>query len=132
MARILCGDALANKLAIIPLSDDTIKRRIQELSEDVMQQTIASVTRSGKFSLQLDATTDIGNDAKLVVFMRHLDTNDYMKQLLFCRPLAKNTIGELIFKKVDSFFKEHQLEWSDCVSFCADGAPSMMDVKRVL
>ena len=45
MARILCGDAVANKLAMVPLSNDTIKWRIQEISEGVLQQTIASVKR---------------------------------------------------------------------------------------
>ena len=129
MARIVCGNAVANKLAMVPLSNDTIKRRIQELSEDVLQQTIASVQRSGKFSLQLDETTNIGNDVQFMVFVRYLDTNNYMEQF-FCRPLAKNTTGEQIFKKVDSSFKEHKLEWSDCVSFCADGAPSMMGCKK--
>ena len=130
MARVLCGDAVANKLAMVPLSNDTIKRCIQEISEDILQQTIASVKRSGKFSLQLDETTDIGNDAQLMVFGRYLDTNDYMEQFLFCRPLAKNNTGEQIFKKVDLFFKKHQLQWSDCVSVCEDGAPSIWDVKR--
>ena len=109
MARILCGDAVANKLVIVPLSNDTIKWRIQEISEDVLQQTIASIKRSGKFSLQLDKTIDIGNDAQFMMFVRYLDTNDYMEQFLFCRPLAKNTTGEQIFKKVNSFFKKHQL-----------------------
>ena len=56
MARILCDDAVTNKLAMVPLSNDTIKRRIQKISEDVLQQTIASVKRSGNFSLQLDET----------------------------------------------------------------------------
>ena len=69
MTRILCGDAVANKLAMVPLSSDTIKRRIQEISEDVLQQTIASVKRRGKFSLQLDETTDIGKEAQLMVFV---------------------------------------------------------------
>jgi len=78
----------------------------------------------------LDETTDIGNDAQLMVFVRYLDTNDYMEQFLFCRPLSKNTTGEQVFKKVDSFFKEHRLDWSDCVSVCADGAPSMMGSKK--
>ena len=91
MSRILCGDAVANKLAMVPLSNDIIKWRIQEISEDVLQQTIASVKRSGKFSLQLDETIDIGNDAQLMMFVRYLDTNDYMEQFLFCRPLAKNS-----------------------------------------
>ena len=119
MAGILCGDIVSYgyKLAVVPFSNDTIKRRIQEISEDVLQQTIASVKRSGKFSLQLDETTDIKNDAQLMMFMRYLDKNDYMEQFLLYRPLAKNTTGEQIFKKVDSFFKKHQLKWSDCVSF---------------
>ena len=91
MVRILCGDAVANKLAMVPLSNDTIKWRIQEIPEGVLQQTIASVKRSGKFSLQLDDTIDMGNDAQLMMFVRYLDTNDYMEQFLFCRPLAKNT-----------------------------------------
>ena len=112
------------------MSNDTIKRRIQEISEGVLQQIIASVKRSRKFSLQLDKTTDIGNDVQLMVFVQYIDTNDYMKQFWFCRPLAKNTTGEQIFKKVDLFFKEHQLERSDCVSVCADGAQSMMGCKK--
>ena len=127
---LLYGDAVANKLVTIPLSNDTIKRRIEEILENVLQQNIASVKRSGKFSLQLDETTNIGNDAQLMVFVRYLDTNDYMEQFLFCRPLAKNTTGEQIFKKVDSFFRQHQLEWSDYVSVCADGAPSMRICKK--
>ena len=54
VTRIMFGDAVVNKLVMIPLSNDTIKRRIQELSRAVLQQTIASVKCSGKFSLQLD------------------------------------------------------------------------------
>ena len=56
MTRILCYDAVTNKLAMVPLSNDTMKRRIQEISEDVLQQAIASVKRSGNFSLQFDET----------------------------------------------------------------------------
>ena len=75
ITRIICGDAVANKLAKVSLSKDTIKRRIQGLSNDVLQQTTASVKRSRKFGLQLDETTDIGNDAQFVVLARYLDTN---------------------------------------------------------
>ena len=114
-------------LAMVFFSNDTIKRRIQE---DILQQAIASVKRSGKFSLQLDETTDIGKDTQLMVFVRYLDTNDNMEQFLFCRPLAKNTTGEQIFKKADLFFKKHQLKWSDCVCVCEDGAPSMIECKK--
>ena len=123
MARILCGNAIANKLAMVLLLNDIIKRRIQKISEDVLQQTIASAKRSEKFSFQLDETTD---NAQLMVFVRYLDTSDYMEQFLFYRPLAKDTTGEQIFKKVDSFFKNISLNDLTACLFCADGAPSMM------
>ena len=45
MARILCGDAVANKLAIVPLSNETIKWRIQKISKDVLQPGLRTRTR---------------------------------------------------------------------------------------
>ena len=104
MARIMCGDAIANILEMVPLSND-MKQRIKELSRNVLQQTIAAIRHCEIFSLQLDETTDIGSDAQLMVFVRYFDTNDIIEQFLFCRPLAKNTTGEEIFKKVDFFFE---------------------------
>ena len=126
MARIMCGDAVANKFEIVSLLNDTMKRRIKELSRNILQQTIAAIRHCERFSLQLDETTDIGSDAQLMVFVRYFDTNDFVEQFLFCRSLAKNITEEEIFKKVDFFFEEHQLERSNCVSVCADGAPAMM------
>ena len=68
MARIMCIEAVANKLALVPLLENTIKGRIEELSVDILQQTIAAVKRSEKLSLHLDETTDIGNNTLLMVF----------------------------------------------------------------
>ena len=83
MARIMCGEAVENKLAMGMLSDSTIKRRIEKLSVDILQQTIAAAKQSGKFSLQLDETTDTGNDAQLMVFVRYRAADDYVEQFLF-------------------------------------------------
>ena len=65
-----------------------------------------------------------------MVFVRYRTADDYVEQFLFCRPLTKYTTEEEIYKKVDSFFEEHQLLWTDCVSACADGAPAMMGIKK--
>ena len=48
----------------------------------------------------------------------------------FAVSLQKNTTGEEIFKKIDSFFKEHQLSESDCVFVCANSAPSTIKTKK--
>ena len=60
-------DAVANNSVMVSLSNSTVKRRIQEISVDVLQQTIDAVKLSGIFSLQLDEATDIGNDVMSVV-----------------------------------------------------------------
>jgi len=41
--------------------------------------------------------------------VRYRATEDYVEQSLFCCPLAKHTTRKEMFKKVDSFTKEHQL-----------------------
>jgi len=41
----------------------------------------------------LGETTDLGNDAQFMVFMRYHVTEDYVELLLFCCPLAKHTTG---------------------------------------
>ena len=76
---------------MVPLSNITVKRYIQEITMDVLQQTSSTAKLRGKFSLQLDETTDINNEAQLMVFVQYCTSEDYMKQFLFfCHSLAKN------------------------------------------
>ena len=63
-------------------------------------------------------------------FVRYRAANDYVEQFFFCGQLSKNTTGKEILKKVDSFFQEHRLSWANCVSACADGVPSMMEIRK--
>ena len=49
MVRIMCGDAVANKLEMVPLSNDIMKRLIKELSRNVLQQTIAAIRHCERF-----------------------------------------------------------------------------------
>ena len=130
MARILCDDAVANKLAMIPLSNDItsgvfknyqkifcnklllLYSAVESFVPNWMRQQISEMMHSSWCSCDTLTQTTIWSS------------------FLFYRPLAKNTTGDQIFKKVDSFFKEHKLEWSDCVSVCEDGAPSMMGYKK--
>ena len=64
MARIMYSDVVASNLAMAPLSNNIVKRRIKKILLDVLQQTIWVLSNYVEnFSLQLDETTDIGNDA---------------------------------------------------------------------
>ena len=53
MVRIMCGDDVAKKLDIVPLSNDTVRRRIASISANIKEQLISSIKKGREFSLQL-------------------------------------------------------------------------------
>lgn len=53
----------ANKIKSIPLSNDTIKRRAIDMSDDIEKQLIDRVNKSKGFSIQIDESTDITKSA---------------------------------------------------------------------
>jgi hypothetical protein len=73
MANIMLGKAAEVKLSQIPLSNDTISDRIEDMSKDILAQVVADlITSPAKFSLQLDETTDVSNISQLAVFVRYV------------------------------------------------------------
>ena len=55
IARITCSDVVGNKLAMVLLSNNTVKRHIQELSVDNLKQTIVAAKRSGNVILEFES-----------------------------------------------------------------------------
>jgi len=94
IAKITCREALANKLAVVLLSNNIIKLRIKNFRFDILEQTTAAARRSENLILDLGETADLGNDAQLMVFVRYRATEDYVEQFLFSRSLAKHTTGK--------------------------------------
>ena len=75
IANIMLGKAAEVKLSRIPLSNDTISDRIDDMSKDILAQVVADLISSpAKFSLQLDETTDVSNLSQLAVFVRYVKT----------------------------------------------------------
>ena len=65
MVRLLCGDGMAKKIQTVPLSNDTVRNRIIDMSFDVKDQVVASMKAAGKYSCQLDQSTDISKTHNL-------------------------------------------------------------------
>lgn len=71
MVREMLDQPAAESLKTIPLSIDTISQ-IEDMSENIKQQTTAHIKAGSHFALQMDESTDITNKAILLVYVRHV------------------------------------------------------------
>lgn len=96
MVSTLIDEATAQKLKAIPLSNNTIARRIDEISEDMKEQLVEKV-KDKHFALQVDEATDSNKDCLLIAYVRYVDTDELSEDLLFCNYVRKRaTADELL------------------------------------
>jgi hypothetical protein len=114
----------------LSLSDETIKRRIQDMAYDILSQAIDEVKScpSSMFSIQLHESTDVTHLAQLLVYVRYVYNDDIKTEFLLCKPLETTTTSRDIFKVASNFFEEHGIEWKNLYAVCTDGAPAMCTV----
>ena len=82
--------------------------------------------KSEVFALQLDESMDIQGKAQLLANLRYIENNSIQENFLFSREIPAHTTGEKIYNVTVTFFDKDELEWSNCISLCTDGAPSMV------
>ena len=102
----MIGESVAQKQKVVPLSNNTICRRIEKISDDINDQLIAKM-RGNKFSLQIDeATTSTSDkDAYLICYVRFIDCDDnIMEDLLFCKLILTNCKAHELFAILNNFF----------------------------
>uniref|UniRef100_A0A3B3RGE1 HAT C-terminal dimerisation domain-containing protein n=1 Tax=Paramormyrops kingsleyae TaxID=1676925 RepID=A0A3B3RGE1_9TELE len=103
-------DDLSNKNEIIrrikslQLSNDTVTRRISEISENLTEQLKTKLTTASALSLAADESTDIVDVAQLCIWVR---------------------CGEDIHRALSEACKDMNIPASSVVSITTDGAPSM-------
>ena len=130
MVRIVCGDDAAAKIESVPLSNSTIASRISDISDNIKSQLIQEIRNSKYFSLQLDETTDVSDDAQLLAYVRYQSSTTLAEEFLFCKTLTTTTTGADIFDLVDTFFTDEGIDWNRCISVCIDGAPAMIGARK--
>ena len=70
MVRCVFGDESVKKFNSISLSNNTVQRRIEKISVDILQQVINDICRSESgFAIQLDESTDVTNCVQLLIFV---------------------------------------------------------------
>ncbi|KAG6935323.1 zinc finger BED-type containing 5 [Chelydra serpentina] len=130
MVQVMIGDKASKAIDCVPLSNNTVHRRITDMVKNVKQQLLSRVQKSSYYALQADESTDIVNLANILLFVRYELNNEVHDDILFCQPIPIHTTGEAIFKVIDDFIKNNDLDWSCCVGISTDGARAMIGSKK--
>ncbi|XP_056642609.1 general transcription factor II-I repeat domain-containing protein 2A-like [Diorhabda sublineata] len=132
MAKAFEDSKMAEKFQSVPLSHQTIQRRIVAMGEQVEKSMLSLVKKSSYFSLCLDESTDQSDVSQLLIFVRTTFDDFTSKEELFdiC-PLYGTTkrkdIYEAVKKAVDRIGG-----FDKCSAIATDGVPSMTGKKTGL
>ncbi|XP_025192117.1 protein ZBED8-like [Melanaphis sacchari] len=123
----ILGKEAAKKIQDIPLSNNTVKSRIGNMSQDIEEQLICLIKKSPWFALQCDESTDVAQCCQLLIFVRFLSgDNTIKKELLLSQVLETTSKGVDVMKIILDYFEKHKLMWENLAGFCTDGAPAML------
>lgn len=111
-------------LALLVQQWVTIARCIYDISKDIEEQLNDKV-RDSFFALQVDEATDSNKDCLLITYVRFIDADDLRDELLYCKQVTGRATAEELIKILDTYLKETNLKWEDCMGICTDGSQAM-------
>ena len=126
MVKIMFGEPYAKQLQQIPLADNTVCRRINDISEDICDQVVSRM-RTSKFAIQVDEATDVATDARLIAYVRYVKETDIIEDISFCKAISNET-----FNIIDRLFDENDIMWNNCIGLCTEGVRSLSGDKAGL
>lgn len=114
MVSKVCGEDQAKKLSAISLSNNTIRRQVDDMASDILSQVTTEIKESSysKFSLQFDESCDVASSAVLLGFVRYIHQDKTKEEFLLCENLLTTTKGEDVFNIINSFFTKNGLDWN--------------------
>ena len=108
---MLDDEKAGEKIDMVPLSNNTVARRIQDLADDIQNELIFNLHLCDAYSLKLDESTDVAGLAVLLAFVRYNFEKSIEEDLLLCNFLETHASGEEIFKTLDNFMQKHRINW---------------------
>ena len=115
----------------VQLSANTVMRRVEAMSSDVISQLKTDFDRCSYCSLQFDESTDIVDTAQLAVFVRMVfEDFETKEELVQVMPLSGRTTGNDIFLAFKNLIKSENIPVNKLVDITTDGAPAMVGVEK--
>lgn len=124
LRTVVHHDSPTTVIKSIPLSNNTVQRRIDEMGGDV-EEILCEKLKTEQFGLQLDESTLPGNEALLLGYCRFIRDNKIVQELLFAKELETDTRGESIFNVVKNFCNEKDIPMTNIIACATDGAPAL-------
>ena len=108
MADILLGNEAARKLSKISMSDNCVKKRIEDMSNDILAQIVLGIKSAFSIALQLDELTDVACMSQLLVFLRYVQKAgtklELKEEFLFCESLQTTVAAMDVMNLIKAFF----------------------------
>jgi hypothetical protein len=105
MVNIMIGESAGKRLSKVPLSNNTINRRMQHIAEDLSDQWTEKL-KGMEFGLQLDEATGNNNYAPLICNEWFIDGSNNVENLLFCKSITASAKAQDLFKILDTLISE--------------------------
>lgn len=121
----MLDEKAVKKINTISLSNDTVRRRINDISTHIKSELISRL-KCNNFALQMDESTDVSGLAVLLVFVRYKYQTSLEEDLLLCQPLSTYRTDYEIFNMLNNFFEIEGSTWDNCIDICTDGAKAMV------
>ena len=104
IVKEMLGPNAVAEVAKLPLSDNTIARRIENMSVAIKNSIMEKVRIGRRFALQVNESTDISGQAQLLANARFIDGKAIKDIFLFRKRLLENTNGEEIVRVTSDYF----------------------------
>ena len=106
IAKTMFGPEAKEKIRQIPLSNDTIHKRICDMSTDIQDTVISSVKQSKMFTMQFDESTDISGNAQLIAFIQFVSNGKNLTNFSVVKNLKKERLVKIFLILLVSIWKK--------------------------
>ncbi|PNF36358.1 hypothetical protein B7P43_G18283 [Cryptotermes secundus] len=125
MAEAFNENKVGNKFQTVPLSKQTVTRRLEDISNQISNNVKDIIANCSYFSIALDESTDVSDTNQLLIFVRAIKEDfTIFEELLQVCSLHSTTRGVDIFNAVKSAVEEFG-GFEKLSSIVTDGAKSM-------